>query len=288
VIAENGYRVLAPDLIGFGASAKPLDEATQKPAVEFSTALWRDFVVDFVKEVALEGEDSSPPPPLFLAGNSLGSLIALRAAAEFPSSSTSSTNPVSGVALLNLAGGMNNKAASGGDSEEADGDWRLFLARPLFALIDFLLSIRPIATRLFDSFRSPESLKNVLSSVYVNQEAVDDALVELIAAPAREKGALEAFVAIITGDPGPRPEQVIETLPPSTKLLFVWGTKDVFTPVDGPVGTWARKLPGLRANTSFELIEGVGHCLHDEAEEIVNEKVISWLDEVAIGSSKSE
>ena len=282
-LAAAGYRVLAPDVIGFGASAKPLDPSG-KPAVEYSTALWRDFVVDFVSEVARGGEGgerggggglsggSSSDAPVVLVGNSLGSLVALRAAAEFPPGRGAS--PIAGVALLNLAGGMNNKAASSGDS-----DWRLVVARPLFALIDFLLSVRPIAVRLFDSFRSPESLKNVLSSVYVNQDAVDDALVELIAGPARDPGALEAFVAIITGDPGPRPEEILEKLPEETPLLFVWGTKDVFTPVDGPVGTWAARLPETRPRTRFELVEGVGHCLHDEFPDEVGARLLPWLKE---------
>ena len=273
-VAAAGYRVLAPDVIGFGASAKPLD-AEGRPAVEYSTELWRDFVVDFVAEVARGGESpaGSAGAPVVLLGNSLGSLVALRAAAELPPSGSRGP-PIAGVALLNLAGGMNNKAASSGDS-----DWRLVVAKPLFALIDFLLSIRPVAIKLFDSFRSPESLKNVLSSVYVNQAAVDDALVELIAGPARDPGALEAFIAIITGDPGPRPEEIVKTLPEATPLLFIWGTKDVFTPVDGPVGAWAIKLPETRPRTRFELIEGVGHCLHDEFEEKVHERLLPWLRE---------
>lgn len=281
-IVAAGYRVLAPDVIGFGASAKPLN-SEGKPAVEYSTALWRDFVVDFVNEVARGGGggaegDTSKDSPVVLVGNSLGSLVALRAAAEFPptgrSNAPSSSPPIAGVALLNLAGGMNNKAASSGDS-----DWRLVVARPLFALIDFLLSIRPVATKLFDSFRSPESLRNVLSSVYVNQDAVDDALVELIAGPARDPGALQAFIAIITGDPGPRPEEILPKLPAETPLLFIWGTKDVFTPVDGPVGTWAVKLPETRPRTRFELIEGVGHCLHDEFPDEVGARLLPWLRE---------
>lgn len=279
-IAAAGYRCLAPDVIGFGASAKPLDPSgSGKPAVEYSTALWRDFVVDFVSEVARGAEKGGPSSdasdsPVVLVGNSLGSLVALRAAAEFPPGRTGASPPIAGVALLNLAGGMNNKAASSGDS-----DWRLVVARPLFALIDFLLSIRPVAVKLFDSFRSPESLKNVLSSVYVNQDAVDDALVELIAGPARDPGALEAFIAIITGDPGPRPEEILTKLPAETPLLFIWGTKDVFTPVDGPVGTWAVKLPETRPRTRFELIDGVGHCLHDEFPDEVGARLLPWLKE---------
>jgi hypothetical protein len=61
---------------------------------------------------------------------------------------------IRGVALLNCAGGMNNKAIS--------DDWRIKLAMPLFLLIDFLLSQPPVARYLFDRFRNPENVRQVL------------------------------------------------------------------------------------------------------------------------------
>lgn len=57
---------------------------------------------------------------------------------------------------------------------------------------------------LFDNFRSRDNIRQVLSQVYSNQDAVDDDLIDLIYVPSEDKGALETFVSIITGPPGPR------------------------------------------------------------------------------------
>ena len=94
-------------------------------------------------------------------------------------------------------------------------DWRVRLAFPFFMLIDFLLSRQRIARYLFDNFRTKDNLKNVLrvramlnlitfwpstpelaelwraargclchlQRVYMNEDAVDDALVDLIHLP---------------------------------------------------------------------------------------------------------
>ena len=250
-----GFRVYAPDLLGFGASAKP--------RLAYETPLWRDQVLEFVDRVVMK--DQKQPGRVVLVGNSLGSLIALLAAAGAPLPTT-----VAGVALLNLAGGMNNKAAS--------DDWRIKLATPVFALIDTLLSIPPVATALFNRVRTPDTLTSVLKSVYANQDAVDDALVSLVAAPAGDEGALDAFVSIITGDPGPRPEALVSAI--SAPMLFIWGDPDPFTPVDGPVGAYCRGLAETRPATRFELLQSVGHCPQDDAPERVAGVLVPWLKEV--------
>jgi pimeloyl-ACP methyl ester carboxylesterase len=59
--------------------------------------VWRDQLIDFMSEFVQH--------PAVLVGNSIGSLACLMVAEAAPSS-------VSGVALLNCAGGMNNKAIS--------------------------------------------------------------------------------------------------------------------------------------------------------------------------------
>lgn len=254
-LADAGYRVLALDLLGFGGSAKP--------RVPYSVDLWRDQLLDFVRETC------PPPCSPILVGNSLGSLVALSAAAASPST-------FAGLVCLNLAGGMNSKARG------LDDDWRLQLARPIFALIDFLLSIKPLARRIFDGVRSPDNLKGVLLSVYRNADAVDDDLVDLIARPAADDGALDAFVTIITGDPGPKPQDLLPGW--GGPLLFVWGDADPFTPVDGPVGRWCASLPSSRPNTSFELLADVGHCPHDDRPDDVHAKLLPWLASHAVGS----
>ena len=57
------------------------------------------------------------------------------------------------------------------------------LAFPIFRAIDFLLSRQRIARYLFNNFRTKDNLKRVLQRVYINPEAVDDALVDLIHTP---------------------------------------------------------------------------------------------------------
>ena len=70
---------------------------------------------------------------------------------------------------------MNNKART--------DDWRVKLAFPIFLLVDFVLKTELIAARLFNNFRTAENVRSVLQTVYVNSDAVDDELVDLICKP---------------------------------------------------------------------------------------------------------
>ncbi|PHT56601.1 hypothetical protein CQW23_05087 [Capsicum baccatum] len=62
------YKVYALDLLGFGWS--------EKAKIDYDALIWRDQVVDFLKEVVKQ--------PAVLVGNSLGGFTALLAAAPQP------------------------------------------------------------------------------------------------------------------------------------------------------------------------------------------------------------
>ena len=134
-------RVYALDLLGFGAS--------DQPDVEYCMEFWRDQVIDFVDNVVGE--------PAVLCGNSIGSLAAIHVA---------STNPaaVSGVVLLNCAGGMNNKVKRMPGDFDGFG-WQYKAVVPIFnvvlAIIDFVLKIEPVAKPLFDNVRTVENVKGL-------------------------------------------------------------------------------------------------------------------------------
>lgn len=245
-LTAAGYKVWAVDLLGQGGSDKPI--------LDYTIDLWVDLVRDFIAEfVAAQ--------PVVLVGNSVGSLVVLTVNAREPA------DTIAGTVLVNCAGGLNNKAIV--------QDWRIRLALPLFYLIDFLLSQPRIARYLFDRFRTKENLRTILKGLYVNQLAVDDDLIDMLHDPSADVGALEAFVSIITGPPGTPPEQLM----PSVKgpLLVVWGSKDVFTPIDGPVGKYFRALPSSRPDTEFHELPGENHCVHDDNPELVNSIVTAWL-----------
>ncbi|MQL79731.1 hypothetical protein Taro_012180 [Colocasia esculenta] len=266
ILSEN-YTVYAIDLLGFGASEKPAGFA-------YTMEVWTQLILDFLDEVVKK--------PTVLIGNSVGSLACVIAA------SGSSKGLVRGLVLLNCAGGMNNKAIV--------DDWRIKLLLPLLWLFDLLLKQQWIASALFNrvwlsfsfystyaninvipfSFvQSRENLKNILLSVYGNKESVDDDLIELIQRPAGDEGALDAFVSTVTGPPGPNPVSLMPKI--SLPVLVLWGDEDPFTPLDGPVGKYFYSLPSQLSNVSLYVLEGVGHCPHDDRPDLVHEKLLPWL-----------
>lgn len=246
-LAQN-YKVYAIDLLGFGDSAKP--------NIPYSMDIWQDQINDFIAEYIQE--------PAVLVGNSMGSLACLMAGAA----AAQQPQPlVKGAVLLNCAGAMNNKGVV--------NDWRVVLAYPIFLLIDLLLSMAPVARTLFNNFRSPDNVRQVLSQVYVDHDSVDDELVDLIYKPSCDAGALEVFVSVITGPPGPKPWDCISSM--NAPLLVMWGDKDPFTPLDGPVGKYMMKLPKSRSNTEFQLLQGVGHCPQDDKPDLMHDRLLAWL-----------
>ncbi|KAI8526474.1 hypothetical protein RHMOL_Rhmol12G0000200 [Rhododendron molle] len=208
----QSYTVYAIDLLGFGASDKP-------EGFSYTMDVWAQLILDFLDEIVQR--------PTILIGNSVGSLACVIAASD------SSQSLVRGLVLLNCAGGMNNKAIV--------DDWRIRLLLPLLWVFDTLLKQRAIASFIFERVTQRDNLRNILLSVYGNKESVDEDLIEIIKKPANDEGALDAFVSIVTGPPGPNPVQLMPriTLP----VLVLWGDRDPFTPLDGPVGTYFSTLP---------------------------------------------
>ncbi|WJX19011.1 hypothetical protein P8452_08750 [Trifolium repens] len=249
---SQNYTVYAIDLLGFGLSDKP-------PGFQYTMETWAELILDFLDEVVKK--------PTVLIGNSVGSLACVIAAASGNIQPDSSQTLVKGIVLLNCSGGMNNKAIV--------DDWRIKLLLPLLWLIDFLLNQKGIASAIFERVKQRENLRNILSSVYGNKESVDDELVEIIREPANSEGALDAFVSIVTGPPGPNPVQLVPKI--SLPILLLWGDEDPFTPIDGPVGKYFSSLPSQQENVKLFLLEGVGHCPHDDRPELVHDKLLPWL-----------
>lgn len=98
---------------------------------------------------------------------------------------------------------------------------------------------------------------------------------QIIAEPAGDEGALDAFVSIITGPPGPNPMQLMPKI--SLPVLLLWGNQDPFTPLDGPVGKYFSLLATQQQNITLFVLEGVGHCPHDDGPETVHARLLPWL-----------
>ena len=68
------------------------------------------------------------------------------------------------------------------------------------------------------------------------------------------EGALEAFVSVISGPPGPRPEAIFDNV--GGPLLLLWGEQDTVTPLDGPVAKFLKAAVDHRPNTDFIVLPG--------------------------------
>ncbi|MBA0643291.1 hypothetical protein Goklo_027601 [Gossypium klotzschianum] len=255
-LAKN-YKVYAIDLLGFGWSEKAI--------IEYDAMIWRDQVVDFLKEVVKE--------PTVLVGNSLGGFTALVAAVGLP-------EQVVGLALLNSAGQFGDAKAKTMESEETF--LQKFVLKPL-----------------------KEVFQRVVLQVYINTSNVDDYLVESIKMPADDPNAGEVYyryLPVATGSYAFYPtfirfhclfpfvnrrlmtrfmlNQTEYTLDSflsklTCPLLLLWGDLD---PWVGPAK--ANRIKEFYPNTTLVNLKA-GHCPHDEVPELANKALVDWLSTIA-------
>ncbi|PIA52707.1 hypothetical protein AQUCO_01000522v1 [Aquilegia coerulea] len=237
------YKVYAVDLLGFGWSDKAL--------IEYDAMVWRDQVVDFVKEVVKE--------PTILVGNSLGGFTALISAADLP-------EQVIGVALLNSAGQFGSASRETVNSEE--NILQKFLLNPLKEVFQ-----RVVLGFLFWQAKQPARIKSVLKSVYVDSSNVDDYLVESITRPAEDPNAGEVYYRLMTRFMSNQSKYTLDSVLTrlSCPLLLLWGDLD---PWVGPKK--ANQIKAFYPNTSLVNLQA-GHCPHDEVPELVNGALVNWL-----------
>jgi pimeloyl-ACP methyl ester carboxylesterase len=245
--------VLALDLIGFGASAKPRSRLAGEPvyagSLRYGIDLWSEQVADFV--------GSELGQPVQLVGNSIGGVVALAAARRLERAGT----PARGVVLVDCA-------------QRALDDKRLAEQPPLGRwgrpLLKALVSQRWLTSSLFRALANPGVIRRVLLRAYPSGANVDDQLVALILEPALRPGAAEAFRGFINlFDDRIAPELLAEL---HTPVRMIWGLRDPWEPIE-EARRWSR-FPCVQ-----ELLElpGLGHCPHDEGPEQVNPLLLAAL-----------
>lgn len=235
-------RCYAIDLIGFGGSAKP----TPSLEMKYTFETWGQQVADFCQEVI--------GTPAFLIGNSIGCIVILQAAVNFP-------NITLGVAMLNCSLRLLH------ERKRMTLPWY----RRLFApLVQSLLGINWIGQLFFKQLAQPQVVRRVLLQAYHHPEAVTDELVELLLTPAADLGAADVFLAFTRYSSGPLAEDLLPLL--SCPVIILWGTEDPWEPLE--LGRELGKFPQVE---KFIPLAGLGHCPQDEAPEIVNPILQDWI-----------
>jgi len=280
-LAAAGYRVYAVDLLGFGLSDKPppgtLDGAGE--AVAYSFPYWsaqlRGFLADVV---APAGADVAPilrpvangicgdeadgpsPAPVLAVGNSIGCIALLQAMVDDPA-------VAAGLVAISPSLRMLHVRKRG------------VLADIFAPLAMRALAVGPVGASFLASVAEPVALRRVLSKAYAVGPAIDEELIRILLDPAASPGALAVFLAFTSYDTGPLAEDLLPQLSVPTRL--VWGEQDNFEPyrLCAPLAEYET----VRAGGGLVVLEGVGHCAHDEAPAAVNDVVLAFAERVLGG-----
>jgi len=241
------HTVYALDLLGFGASEKAI--------APYNTQLWVDQVYDFWKTFIGE--------PAILVGNSIGSLISVMVASQYP-------ELAQGLVLISLP--------DPGLQLEMLPPWSI----PVVETVQNIVASPPVLRLFFTLARRPSFIRRWVQLAYNNPHAITDELVEILVTPVLERGAARAFCSIFKTMGSPRLGPAVKTLFPQLNIpiLLLWGLQDRLIPIQlaNP-----RQYSQYHSQLKLVELENAGHCPHDECPERVNAEILTWLQESFTG-----
>ena len=251
-LTQAGYRVYGLDLIGFGRS----DQPRLHPQISLDNRLWARQVAAFLEQVVEQ--------PAVLVGNSLGGLTALTTAAFRPDLVTAVVAaPLPDPALMQPLPQRQSRRRR---------RLRTMVVQVLCRLLPLELLV-PLISRT-------ALLRLGLQGAYSRSIRSDRELHQLIANPARRRTAARSLRAMSVGM-ALRPREA--TAPALLKrlaehdqpvpLLLLWGRQDRFVPL-----IIGQKLQEQHSWLKLSVLDGSGHCPHDESPEHFHHELLCWLD----------
>lgn len=248
--------VIALDLLGFGLSDKPASQLADEPrtptSIRYSIDLWARQVRDAA--CSLFG----PGRRLHLIGNSIGAVVALRAAALM---SAEGLPPVQVILI---------------DCAQRTLDDKRLAEKPAWAqafrpLLKTVVRQRGLIGPLFRLVAQPGQIRAVLKQAYPSGAGIDAELIELLHEPSQAPGAIESFRGFINlFNDHLAPDLLAELTVP---VRMIWGEADPWEDV-AEARQWAERYSCIQELT---VLPGLGHCPHDEAPEQVNPILRTWI-----------
>ena len=219
---------------------------TQKLYMIYSQAVWKAFLTDFIADIVRGSA--------VLGGNSIGAFVAAQTAAL-------NREAVSGVVLINPAGPL--------DADYAPSQEEVYA----------LENVPPsIVVDLFAQgllFYLEKSAGRILRSVYpVRTENADDAFLNELLRASYDPNAIAVLKSVFfLKKPVPLNYLLSEMF--QKPVLMLQGALD---PLSDAVKK-ANSVQALCPNVQVDLLEA-GHCSHDEVPDLVNTKMLTFLNQV--------
>lgn len=284
-LSDAGCNVYALDLLGYGYSSKPaigsveaqkVNGETGRPDVAEGIALgtangkgvrirdidlkhptgspynfytWSELISDFCKQVVRK-------PDVTLVANSIGSISVLQAVIDNPSQ-------FSGACIVT----PNFRELHKAELPFVD------FAMPI--ILNVQKTLREKGQGLFDALATPKTVKQILKEPYKVQDAIDDTLVQVLLDPLLLEGGSDVVFDTLSYSAGPLPEQQLAEMPEGKPVWICYGKDDPWTP--------SARVEELISKSSVDRVvgwDGIGHCPHDEAPELVNPFILEFLEKV--------
>jgi pimeloyl-ACP methyl ester carboxylesterase len=131
---------------------------------------------------------------------------------------------------------------------------------------------------LFNALAKPNIVKKILNQPYAVKSTGDDVLIKVLLDPLLNEGASHVMFDMLSYSAGPLPEQQLASFPQDKPVWICYGKNDPWTP-SGRVEALITK-PTVEKVIGFD---GVGHCPHDEAPELVNPMLFEFLHRLSRG-----
>lgn len=245
---SESHRVFACDLLGQAASW-PCSQPEKEDALEYSIDTWAEQLASFIRDVIADDKG------VYLAGNSLGGLLATTVAYRYPELTR-------GVILLN-----------------ATPFWTVPNARALAPLqlgrVPLNKSLTTaIEDNLFSIMKNPSWIQEQLKLVYKDHSMIDPECVELMCAACDHPHAAEAFLSIFLSPRGRVGVGVMvkELCEQGIPVCQMHGNEDPWVKA-----WWARRLKRQVPSVEYYRVSPAGHVVHDEVPETINKLLADWI-----------
>jgi len=243
----------AIDLLGFGESSQPsalLDyEPYKENSIKYSFDLWSNQISTFCLEVI--------KTPVYLVGNSIGGVIALKAAEILKDN-------CKGIILIDCA------QRTMDDKRLKKNDILMNLLRPV---LKTLVRQRIISNTLFTRAANPNVIKKILEQAYPSGKNLDQELIEILYQPSKRRNSKEAFRGFINLFDDYLATDLFCKV--NIPIQLIWGEKDPWESLS-EAKEWEKKFSNIQR---LDIIKGAGHCPHDEEPEETNQLIYEFIQE---------
>ncbi|MDC3121892.1 alpha/beta fold hydrolase, partial [Prochlorococcus sp. AH-716-J21] len=216
---------------------------------KYSFDLWGNQISTFCEEVIKS--------PVYLVGNSIGGVIALKAAEILK-------DKCKGVILIDCA------QRTMDDKRLKKSDILMNLLRPVLKTI---VRQRVISNTLFTRAANPKVIKKIIEQAYPSGKNIDKELIEILYQPSQRKNSKEAFRGFINLFDDYLATDLFDKV--DNPIQLIWGEKDPWESLS-EAKEWKKKFSNIKR---LDIIEGAGHCPHDEEPEKTNKLIFEFLQE---------